>query len=348
MPVFAGLRAVPRCLVDLQRVERRGAGKPPGGFLVVHLERAGWRGRLVARDRVRVARPYLLCRLSQAIRRRHRFRDDEASRRPADVVVEGRGAVYRRFILRRCAAVHQDVELVGQRADRHVVQRRHGSLRRGIEAAERLDVVADELRPDRKGLPRRKHVHHPAAAAELAVRLDRIAAREAGVHQTVGQLGRRAGSTEAEIHGREQQSVRRADARQERHRRRDDDSRVAEGQRRQGAAARRGHVQMRGHAAVRVHLGRGKHQHAALRVAPGEPFQPGQEEPDVRRRAVDVRIARNHDDHRPEAGEDGRRQRLDRRGQTADRPAGRGRAAPETGAGGRLVEQGAKRQRCGG
>ena len=229
-----------------------------------------------------------------------------------------------------------------------MVERGHRPLRRRIEAPQRLDVVADEFRPDREVLPRRKHVDHAAAPAELAVRLDRVAAAEAGVHQPVGQVGGRAGPAEPQIDGGEHEAFGGGHARQEGRRRRHDDARLPEGQRRQGARPRRGDVEVRRHAAVGIHLRRGEREHAPFDVAAAQPFQRGEKEPGVARHAVDVPVRGNHEDQRPVAGQHGRGQRLRRRGQAADGLAGEGGSPPEADAGGGLVEQGAKRQRRGG
>ena len=347
VPVAGGRRARRQRLADLQRVQRRGAGEPGGRLPVVHLQRRGRRRRIVARGGVRVARPNLLCRLSQAIRDLRRFGDHETGRCATDVVVESPAAIRRGLVLLRIAASCQALELFGEGPDGHVVQGGHRALRRRIEAAERLDVVPDEFGPDREGLPCREHVDHTAASAEFSVGLDRVAAREPGVDEPIGQDHRGVRAAEPEIPGCEQEPVRRAYARQQRPRRGDDDPGLAQGHPRQGPRAGGGDVQVRRHAAVRVHLRRRERKHAPLGIAAREPLEPRQEEPGIGHHPVDVRISRNHDHHRPAGGEHGGSQGLRRRGQTADRPAG-GRAAPQTGAGGRVVQQGAKRQRRGG
>ena len=340
----SGFRAAWPRLVDFQAVDRHRAGKPRGHVIVVHLELGRVRRQVAPRGGVRVARPHLADRLPETVRGLDRFSHDEPDRGASNVVVESRSTVNRGPILHPLGVIRHALELFGQRADRHVIERRHRPLRRRIEAAERLDVVTDELRPDREGLSRRKQVDHAATPAELAVRLDRVGTREAGVHQAVGQIGRGAGYAEPELYRGAQQPLGRAEPRQERRRGRDDDPRLTLGKRGQRARARGGHVQVRGHAAVRVHLGRGKGQHAALDVASRKPFEPGQEEPGVACHAVNARVVRNHEDHRPDAGEDGRRQRLGGRGQATDRPAGVRPTAPDAGAGGRRAEQGAERQ----
>ena len=71
--------------------------------------------------------------------------------------------------------------------DHHLIGRAGRALCCRVEAAQRLDHVADELDADRFGIGRRKHVDDAAADGERAVLVDRILAREAGIDQQVGQ-----------------------------------------------------------------------------------------------------------------------------------------------------------------
>ena len=107
----------------------------------------------------------------------------------------------------------------------HLIGRPGRSLRRGIEASQALDGVADELDADRLGVGRGKHVDDAAADGEGAVLVDRIFAGEAGIHEQVRQslrLDLRAG---AKLDRGAQQALLRTHARQQRRRRGDDQPR---------------------------------------------------------------------------------------------------------------------------
>ena len=86
---------------------------------------------------------------------------DQDRRRGGKVVEEPRGGL-RGGVLRR------------QRQDEQLVELPDRALGRGIEQADRLDIVAEELEPRRTGLARREDVDDPAAQAPLPHGHDRL------------------------------------------------------------------------------------------------------------------------------------------------------------------------------
>ena len=125
----------------------------------------------------------------------------------SDTMMRGsRGA--REVVEERRAAVV--LKHVAQRHDRHLIDRRDRPLRRRIVGAQRFDRVADELEPDRMRLAGGKDVDDAAADRELAVLVGRILAREAGVDQQLGQIGRRDVLAGPQVDRRRQQPLRRA------------------------------------------------------------------------------------------------------------------------------------------
>src|SRR5206468_8192292 len=76
-------------------------------------------------------------------------------RRPAEPLAERGDALARREELRR-----------GQ--EDRLLQRGDGSLVGRVECPQRIDLVTEELDPDRQCRGRRKDIHDPATAGELA------------------------------------------------------------------------------------------------------------------------------------------------------------------------------------
>ena len=79
------------------------------------------------------------------------------------------------------------VEPLANGHDRDLVDGAGRPLRRRIEAAQRLDHVADELEPHRLDVAGGKHIDDAAADGERAVLVDRVLAREAGVNEQIGE-----------------------------------------------------------------------------------------------------------------------------------------------------------------
>ena len=86
-------------------------------------------------------------------------------------------------------------EQVGERQRLERLERSHGALGVGVEAAQALDVVAEELDPDRLVGVGREDVEDAAAARDLSGRRDRVLARVAALverlEQDLGQSSRR-------------------------------------------------------------------------------------------------------------------------------------------------------------
>src|SRR6186997_3055816 len=76
------------------------------------------------------------------------------------------------------------------RNDAEAIQGLDGSLRAGIEAADRFHRVADELDADRQLFAGREHVEDAAATREFAMRIDRIGGLVPAEHERVRELVR--------------------------------------------------------------------------------------------------------------------------------------------------------------
>jgi hypothetical protein len=74
------------------------------------------------------------------------------------------------------------------RDDVRLVDRPTRSLRRWIEAPQRLDGIADEFNADRLFVPRRKDVYDATAHAELAMLVDWILPFVPGGDQLLGKV----------------------------------------------------------------------------------------------------------------------------------------------------------------
>ena len=80
---------------------------------------------------------------------------------------------------------------VADRNEQELVDRLDRTLTVGVETAERLDRVADELQPQRQGFARGEDVENAAAEAELAVLVDGVLPLVAAVGEDRDQQLRR-------------------------------------------------------------------------------------------------------------------------------------------------------------
>ena len=167
----------------------------------------------------------------------------------------------------------------------------------GVVPSQRLDRVADELETDRLVFAGREDVEDAAADGELAVLVGGIFPRESGVDEQLGQVGRGDVLPRLQIDRRAEQTLRRAHARQQRGRRRDDDARGPSGDGVQRPGARRGDADVRRQTAIGIDLVRGKRQDGAIRAFRRETLERGHEEADVRDRLFEFAIARHDVQH---------------------------------------------------
>ena len=169
---------------DAEELEAGGVGEPALGLGPVHDERLGERHDLAAGRGVLVAALELFGQLHRLGRHVVGLGDEEARRARREQVVEEGGRPV------DCVAVAR-LEQLAHGHDPRAFGGLDRTLRGGVVAADGLDRVADELEPHRVRLARREEVHDAAAHAELAVRVHRVLAREAGVAQQVAERGRR-------------------------------------------------------------------------------------------------------------------------------------------------------------
>ena len=233
------------------------------------------------------------------------LRHDDARGAGARQVVEDRGA----------AIVLQDV---AQRDDRDLIDRRDRSLRRRIVGAQRLDRVADELEPHRVRFAGGKHVGDAAADREFPLLVGRIFAREAGVHQQLGEIDRRDVLSRLQGQRRRQHAVGGRDARQHGGGRGDHDARGALRDRVQRARPHRRDADVGRQAAIRIDFVRRKGQDRALNRRRRQPFERREEKRHVRAGFLEIAVARHdveHDAVRLRVGGRGHEQRFRGRGQ---------------------------------
>ena len=226
------------------------------------------------------------------------FGDEEGQIAAAGVVEEGgekgTGVFFRR-ILRRILGKRLPSPFLRQRHDGRLIERDDRPLGSGVVAADRLDVVADELDADGVVGARRKPVHDAAANAEFAVLIHRIFTREAGVRQKIAQLDRAQIHARLQIDRRRAQSIRMAQLRQQRRTGRHDNPRGAGRQPIERGRARRGDVKVGRQLSIRIDLQRRKRPDHVVQRGPGGAFQRAHEKADVARKAIHVLIGGHHD-----------------------------------------------------
>ncbi len=313
---------------DAEELEAGGVGEPALGLGPVHDERLGERHDLAAGRGVLVAALELFGQLHRLGRHVVGLGDEEARRARREQVVEEGGRPV------DCVAVAR-LEQLAHGHDPRAFGGLDRTLRGGVVAADGLDRVADELEPHRVRLARREEVHDAAAHAELAVRVHRVLAREAGVAQQVAERGRRQLVAGAERGRGGEQAGRRAHARQQARDGHHDEARRAGRQRVQGARARGGHLEVGREAAVGVDLERGAGENGALGVGFREALERREEEARVADGPLDV-CAGGDDEHGGRLGDRRGDQQGLRRGRQARHPSRRRR---EAGPGRRRLEE---------
>ena len=280
---------VPRpcgAVVDRQLLQRRAARQP--GAHVVHARNQRVRFRVADVRRLRPgiveARSDLVDDLSSLRAGVLRLRDEQTDAPRARHVVQER---------RRRIRV---LEALAERDDRDLVERRDRSLRGGVIPSDGFDRVADELDADRLLVPGGIEVDDPAAHEELAVLIDRILPRVPRLDEQVAERLRIDVRPRHQVDGHRQASLRRADPGQERGGRRHDDpcSSGGDGVKRPRPGA--GDLEVRRQSTVGIDFMGGEGQHEALDIRLGKAIERRQEEPRIRRRALDVAIGR-HDEH---------------------------------------------------
>jgi hypothetical protein len=129
------------------------------------------------------------------------------------------------------------------------------------------------------------------------VLVDRILPRETRIDEKVGQQLRIDLGSRSNLECGAEQTVGRADARQQRRGRRDDEARRPAGGTVQCRCARGRDAEVRHHAAIRIDLERRKGQHRTVGRGAGCALERGEEEPRVGGHLLDV-LVRRHDEHR--------------------------------------------------
>ena len=166
-----------------------------------------------------------------------------------------------------------------------------------IVPADRLDGVANKLDPNRIVRTGGKIIDDAAANAELAVLVDGILAREAGVGEQVAERDRIEIHPVLELDGRGFEIAGRAEPRQERGRRgHDDRARVRSRCACSARGARRGDTEMGRDVAVRVDLQGRERLDGILERGGRGAFERGHEESGVDAELIDVLVARHDDD----------------------------------------------------
>ena len=146
---------------------------------------------------------------------------------PAHVAAEG-VVEDRRAAIRHGEAVGRRVaDVFANRHDQRVVDGLDRALRRRVEAADRLDRVADELDAQRVHVAGGEDVHDAAADAELAVLVHRVFRREPRLGEPRSQHVEREVLAGMQVDRRVGDAIRRAEPREQRRDRRDDDACVA-------------------------------------------------------------------------------------------------------------------------
>ena len=160
-----------------------------------------------------------------------------------------------------------------------------------VVPAQRFDRVADVLDPDGLSLSRRVDVDDSAADSKLAVLVRGIFAAESGIDQQLTQIRRGDFLSRPKVDGRVKQTLRRADAREQRRRGSDNDASRGSRQRMERPRARRGDADVRRQSAIRVDLMRGKRQHRPIRGGGGKSLQGRQKEAHIADGLLEVAVA---------------------------------------------------------
>ena len=158
------------------------------------------------------------------------------------------------------------LEELAERENLHLVERLRRALRGRVEAPQRLEAVARELRPDGEFVAGREEVDHAAAHAELAVPVHRILGDEPRVGEEVAEVGGLEERALDEPRPGREEAVGGADARQEGRRRRHHDADRARRQPVEGAPARRRDVEVGGEPAVRIDFVRRERQDVVTKL----------------------------------------------------------------------------------
>jgi hypothetical protein len=204
-------------LIHVQFVEAGGLADDPVQLRTVNQQRLGRQDVLIACDRVVIALEGVL---EVAIQPRPDL---------GRLGHEGLGAAH--IVEQAARPIAVSLDHLAERHDLRVLHRADRSLGRRVVAADRLDVVADELDADRLGIPGQKQVHDAAADAELPVGVHRVLAGEPRVDEQAGQAVGIDLAANPEVDRGSEEALGRAHAREQRSRRRDHDTR--------GAACRR-------------------------------------------------------------------------------------------------------------
>ena len=233
------------------------------------------------------------------------------------------------------------LEELAQREDLGLVEGLRRALRGRVEAPQRLEAVARELRPDRVLVAGREEVDDAAAHAELAVPVHGIPGDEPRVGEEVAQVRRFEERARDEPGPGREEALGGAHARQEGRRRRHHDPDRARGQPVEGAPPRRRDVEVRGEAAVRIDLVGRERQDVLAQFVIGGGGQTAEEEAGVGHELLDVARPGDDDHHRRLGGGRRRREPLRRRRQAGEGPGG----APEPDAGRRRSQGRLERER---
>ncbi len=207
------------------------------------------------------------------------------------------------------------------RHDAETIEGLDGTLRAGIEAADRFNGVADELDADRQLFAGRKNVEDAAAASELAVCIYWIRRLVTTERQGVRQHVRIDIDAGLDLTRREQNRRRLRKLREQGGRRCNNDACRIQRQRVQHPGTGGGDFQVRLEAAIWIDLRGRKRQHLPLNERGRRSFEHRQEERNVADGVVDVGVGRNdQEDGLVVVSLGGRRnrQRAYRRRRTAD------------------------------
>ena len=178
-----------------------------------------------------------------------------------------------------------------------MIDRRSGTLRRRIVGAQRFDGVADEFEPYRLRLAGGKHIQNATTDRELAVLVGRVFARVPRINQQRREIGRRDVLAGLEVDRRAKKPGRRAYAWKKRWGRRDDDPRLADGQRVERAGARGSDSDVRRQATIRIDFVGGERKDGAVGRRCGETIERRKEETQIGNSLLELAIAGHDVEH---------------------------------------------------